>query len=230
MLTRVLVAICILPLLWLAQLAGERGIAALYADSAADMQEQIGKAKTQQLKQQWLTMGSERLQRSLATVPHDANYTLQAVALADARQLLGGSDDGDDSGAALLRENIGRITRALAANPARADLWSSLAYHYYSQQGASAATLQALERALYYAPRSYAPLLLNARIVFTASDALSTQQQVAAWSAVVRAARIEKISREMYQMARESRMERQLQVLIQEKEREETMQAHGGAG
>jgi hypothetical protein len=214
---RLLVAALALPLLWLALQAGRAGIAGIYSASAAAFQLELTKNKNPEAQQYLLAQGESRIVRARAMLPSHPDFALQAADFATARHRITLLQTPD----AVPLPDTGDILRdALASAPTRADLWSRLASFLYQSEGASTQTLHALDRAFHFGPQEHGTLLVNAVITLNSSRKIGAERAQRSWAAVVEAAGIRTLAGKVKDIARTAGMERHLQQLMVEKERE----------
>lgn len=193
-----------LGLLWLAQQAGQAGIAGIYGDSAAQYQQQIRNTPEQTVK--LASEGAGKIAIAREHAPGHGDYALQAASFA----AVGGN----------YNEAIPVLWRALADAPVRADLWSRLASYSFEVEGASAMTVHALDSALYFGPREYSAQLANATIILGAGKQLDVARRVRGWNDLVTAVTMPKLSQSITDMARAAGLERQLRAQVREKANE----------
>lgn len=82
------------------------------------------------------------------------------------------------------------ILAELRRSPVRSGLWTDLARSYYQDSGVTAEALHALGRALLFAPNGYAPLLLNAEMIFYSGGQMPQERQLRGWELVMDAAEL----------------------------------------
>lgn len=203
LLFRVLALVMTVGLLWLAWQAGNAGLADIYAASAAASRQHM--ARVDARSESWhqaLARGERSITHAREMLPRNPSYALRAADFAFHRQR-------PETAAEYLRTG-------LADAPVRAELWSRLAAIQYQMQGPSAATLHALDQALYFGPREYYSLVVNATITLNSEAGLEEARRRRGWSAVVAAARMPGLDEQISRLARESGMERQLRALLRE--------------
>ncbi len=196
-----------LSLLWLAQQAGQAGIAGIYGDSAARYQLQMRDHPAQAVE--YANEGARKIAIARGYAPGHADYALQAATFAAADKNY--------------NEAIPLLWQALANTPVRADLWSRLAIYAYQDQGTAEMTLHALDSALYFGPREYDAHLANATIILGAGHQLDMARRVRGWNDLVTAVAIPQLAQSVTDMARTAGLERQLQGQVREKASERAL-------
>jgi tetratricopeptide (TPR) repeat protein len=174
--------------------------------------------------QQWgnaLAEGERSIALARELAPEHPAYALQAADFAS---------DREQYQAAF---KVLRSTLSIA--PVRADIWSRLASNGYLAEGPSAATLHALDRALYFGPREYDALLVNALITLNSGDGLAVERQLRGWNGIVDAVGMPGLAAQIDRLVIEAGKERQLQVLLRQRAQqaealEQRGQERGGAG
>ncbi|MFT5609525.1 MAG: hypothetical protein ACI9WC_000200 [Arenicella sp.] len=109
------------------------------------------------------------------------------------------------------------ITKGLQASPTRADLWVEYAKRLFEKEGATKATLAALDKALEFGPKEQQVLMLNAAITLYSWNQLAPIRQRNAWMLVLDAMDDTRLVKQINNIARQTGWEKQLQRSLQDR-------------
>ena len=205
MILRLSALVLVIFLVWLAQQAGMAGVAGIHGESAAGYRQEMLRNSAHSARWSQALAEGERNIALVGQVTRGVNeYTVLAADFAYQRQQ-------NETAAALLRD-------ALGTAPVRAGIWSRLALVNYQLEGASAATLHALDQAFFFGPREYDTLLVNATITLDPNAKLDARRQLRGWNGIVEAVAMPGLARQVTAMVAEAGMQRQLRTLLRQRQ------------
>ena len=203
-----------LILLCLTSIAVRSGIADLRYSASQYYLKTASQSVDTQNKRDLLNRAYSTMQKALALDSGNSSYQLQSARISFDLDRLPISDSKPGS---FYRQGITHLEKGLYSSPTRADLWAEYAKILSEKEGASEATLAALDKALEFGPKEGPALMVNAVITLYFWGQLDSQRQSRAWLLVLEAMDDVLLSRKIIKIARQTGWEKQLQRSLRDR-------------
>jgi hypothetical protein len=168
----------------------------------------------QELKQDLLKRAYSTMQKTLKFNSDNSNYQLQSAKISFELNRLTSSDPKLEK---FYQQGKMHLTKALQDSPTRADLWVEYTKILFEKEGATKATLAALDKALEFGPKERTSLMLNAAVTLYAWNQLAADRQRESWMLVLDAMDDTRLAKEINNIARQTGWEKQLQRSLRER-------------
>lgn len=197
----VIAAAIVLLIGWLSNSIFSQALAARYMALSEESRERAGKEVDPSARDQLLAASANFMAKAILYAPKDPELRLWLV-----KNL-----PETDRDAA-----VQYLITALHRAPTRSDLWAELTKRLYAANGASADTLKALDKALFFGGSEIDVLLINAVITLNSWQSLSTQQKQRGWSLTVAAMAVPELRPSISAHAQRTGFYKQLQRSLRE--------------
>ena len=207
-----------LILLWFTSIAVRAGIADIRYSAGQYYFKTASQSDDTKSKQDLLNLAYSVMQKALAFDSSNSSYQLQSARISFDLDRLPSSDSRDDSEpGSFYQQGKMHLTKGLQSSPTRADLWAEYAKVLSEKEGATKATLTALDKALKFGPKERPSLMVNAAVTLYFWDQLDSERQSKAWLLVLEAMDDWRLSSEISKVARQTGWEKQLQRSLRDR-------------
>ena len=125
--------------------------------------------------------------------------------------------DNGASDSSFYQSGLTHLKKGLRLAPTRSDLWTEYAKISSEKEGATKATLAALDKALKFGPKERSTLMVNAVVTLYFWGQLDSQRQSRGWLLVLDAMDDRRLAKEITKMARQTGWEKQLQRSLRDR-------------
>lgn len=202
-------------LLILITLAVRAGIANIQSSTTSYY---LGKASekgnTDEARMDFLNLAKASIESAIGFDSNNSDLKLQAA------KIYFELDRQSDNGAldsSFYQSGLTHLKNGLRLAPTRSDLWTEYAKISSEKEGATKATLAALDKALKFGPKERPTLLVNAVITLYFWGQLDSQRQSRGWLLVLEAMDDRHLAREINKIASQTGWEKQLQRSLRDR-------------